>query len=46
MSRTYKISNSDATSREVVMEHPARPEWKLADNLKPEESRPPSTAFV
>ncbi len=37
-SRTYKISNSDATSREVVIEHPARPEWKLADSLKPEES--------
>ncbi len=37
-SRTYKISNSDVTSREVVIEHPARPEWKLADNLKPEES--------
>jgi hypothetical protein len=36
--RTYKISNSDVTSREVVIEHPARPEWKLADNLKPEES--------
>jgi len=37
-SRTYKISNSDVTSREVVIEHPARPEWKLADNLKAEES--------
>ena len=37
-SRTYKISNSDVTSREVVIEHPARPEWKLSDNLKPEES--------
>ncbi len=37
-SKTYKISNSDVTSRGVVIEHPARPEWKLADNLKPEES--------
>jgi hypothetical protein len=37
-SKSYKISNSDVTSRGVVIEHPARPEWKLADNLKPEES--------
>ncbi len=37
-SNTYKISNSDVTSREVVIEHPARPLWQLADNLKPEES--------
>jgi len=37
-SKTYRISNSDVTSRGVVIEHPARPEWKLADNLKPEES--------
>jgi hypothetical protein len=36
--KTYKISNSDVTPRQVVIEHPARPEWKLADNLKPEES--------
>jgi hypothetical protein len=37
-SRTYKISNSDVTSREAVIEHPARPLWQLADNLKPDES--------
>jgi uncharacterized coiled-coil protein SlyX len=37
-SKTYKISNSDTTSRDVVIEHPARPLWQLADNLKPEES--------
>ena len=37
-SKTYKLSNSDVTPREVVIEHPARSEWKLADNLKPEES--------
>jgi hypothetical protein len=37
-SKIYKISNSDVTSREVVIEHPARPLWQLADNLKPEES--------
>jgi len=36
--KTYKISDSDASPREVVIEHPARPEWKLVDNLKPEES--------
>jgi hypothetical protein len=37
-SKTYKLSNSDVTAREVVVEHPARSLWKLADNLKPEES--------
>ena len=37
-SKTYKISNSDVTPREVIIEHPARPRWKLADDLKPEES--------
>jgi hypothetical protein len=37
-SKTYKLSNSDVTPREVVIEHPARSLWKLADNLKPEES--------
>jgi hypothetical protein len=37
-SKTYKISNSDVLPREVVIEHPARSPWKLADNLKPEES--------
>jgi uncharacterized coiled-coil protein SlyX len=37
-SKTYKLSNSDVTAREVILEHPARSLWKLADNLKPEES--------
>ena len=37
-SKTYKISNSDTNSRQVIIEHPARSPWKLADNLKPEES--------
>ena len=37
-SKTYKLSNSDVTPREVIVEHPARSLWKLADNLKPEES--------
>jgi len=38
--KTYKISNSDVAERQVVIEHPARSGWKLADNLKPEESTP------
>jgi hypothetical protein len=37
-SKTYKIFNSDVNARDVIIEHPARDEWKLADNLKPEES--------
>jgi hypothetical protein len=37
-SKTYRLSNSDVAAREVIVEHPARPLWKLADNLKPEES--------
>ena len=36
--KTYTISNSDSTPREVIIEHPARPEWKLAEGLKPEET--------
>jgi len=36
--KTYKISNSDVSPREIVIEHPARPGWKLAGDLKPEES--------
>ena len=36
--KTYNVSNSDVTAREVVIEHPARGGWNLADNLKPEES--------
>jgi hypothetical protein len=37
-SKTYRISNSDDNPRDVIIEHPARPQWLLADNLKPEES--------
>ncbi len=37
-SKTYTISNSDAAPRDVIIEHPARPEWKLADGVKPEET--------
>ena len=36
--KTYKVSNSDVTARDVVIEHPARGGWTLASNLKPEES--------
>jgi hypothetical protein len=36
--RTYLISNSDAAARDVIIEHPVRPEWKLADGVKPEET--------
>ena len=39
---TYLIRNRDATARTVVIEHPARPGWKLTDDEKPAES---STSF-
>jgi hypothetical protein len=35
---TYTIRNRDASSRTVVIEHPARPGWKLTDDAKPAES--------
>jgi len=38
VTKTYAISNSDAAAREVIIEHPVRPEWKLADGTKPEET--------
>lgn len=34
----YTIRNSDTASRQVVIEHPVREGWKLAGNLKPEET--------
>jgi hypothetical protein len=34
----YTIRNSDTAARQVVIEHPVRAEWKLAGNLKPEET--------
>jgi hypothetical protein len=37
-SKTYTIFDADDSPRQVIIEHPARPEWKLAGNLKPEES--------
>ena len=37
-SRKYTLRNSDTTPRQVVIEHPAREEWKLAPGPKPEET--------
>ncbi len=37
--RTYTVRNEDTTPRSVVIEHPMRPEWKLAaQGAKPEEA--------
>jgi hypothetical protein len=35
---TYTIRNRDTSTRTVVIEHPARPGWKLTDEEKPAES--------
>jgi hypothetical protein len=35
---TYTIRNRDTAARTVVIEHPARPGWKLTDDAKPVES--------
>jgi hypothetical protein len=35
---TYTIRNRDTSTRTLVIEHPARPGWKLADDAKPAES--------
>ncbi len=34
----YTIRNRDSSGRTVVIEHPARPGWKLADGTEPAES--------
>jgi hypothetical protein len=34
----YTIRNLDTQARDVVIEHPVRPGWKLADGPKPEET--------
>ncbi len=39
---TYTIRNRDTSPRALVIEHPARPGWKLTDDEKPAES---STSF-
>jgi hypothetical protein len=36
--RVYKLHNSDTEPRQVVIEHPAREGWKLAEGAKPEET--------
>ena len=36
--KSYTISNSDTASRDVIIEHPDRPDWNLAIGLKPEET--------
>lgn len=40
LSSTHRIviRNSDTTPRQVIVEYPLRPNWKLAENVKPEES--------
>jgi hypothetical protein len=35
---TYTIHNADSTPRQVILEHPIQEEWKLAEDMKPEES--------
>jgi hypothetical protein len=35
---TYTIRNRDTSARKIVIEHPVRPGWKLADDAKPTES--------
>jgi hypothetical protein len=35
---TYTVRNRDASPRALVIEHPARPGWKLMDDEKPAES--------
>jgi hypothetical protein len=37
-SRTFTLHNADAAPRQVVIEHPARENWKLAEGPKPEET--------
>jgi hypothetical protein len=36
--RTYEVHNADTQERHVVVEHPARDGWKLAEGVKPEET--------
>jgi hypothetical protein len=37
-SRKYTLHNSDTTARQVIIEHPAQENWKLAEGPKPEET--------
>ncbi len=36
--KTYTIRNSEAKTKTLVIEHPVRPGWKLAGDLKPEQT--------
>src|SRR5262249_47301624 len=36
--KTYTLRNTDSEPREVIIEHPVRDGWKLAKDLKPEET--------
>jgi len=35
---TYTLRNSDSQPRQVIVEHPSREGWKLAEGVKPEET--------
>ena len=35
---TYVIHNADVTSRQMILEYPIRSGWKLAEEMKPEET--------
>jgi hypothetical protein len=37
-SRKYTLHNADAAPRQVVIEHPARENWKLVEGPRPEET--------
>ncbi len=37
-SRKFTLHNADAAARQVVVEHPARENWKLVEGPKPEET--------
>jgi hypothetical protein len=39
----YTVKNQDETSRALVIEHPARPEWKLIAGTREPEERAPGT---
>jgi hypothetical protein len=39
-SSAYQISDSDTKPRMVIIEHPVREGWKLASDLKPDETTP------
>ena len=36
--RMYTLHNADTTPRQVILEHPIREHWKLAADLKPEDT--------